>query len=341
MHYLGIEIGGTKLQIGLGQDTGKLDALWRGRVEPAEGADGIRRQLQQAVPQLLHDAGLSSSALRGVGIGFGGPVDDRTKTILKSHQIEGWENFPLADWIGDLVGVPAVLGNDADCGGLGEALHGAGKGLSPIFYITIGSGIGGGLIIDGKIYRGTGKGAAEIGHMQLSYPVVGDSWWWAADAEVIHSVGTLESVASGWALEQRIRITARNRPDLAAQVLSLTGGEPDRITLPQVAEAAQGDDFLAQALLALLLDTLSVALNRVVTLLCPRRVIIGGGVALLGEALLFEPLRRAVRGHDARSFGYQEPPFEPFLGETDIVPAVLGEEMVVHGAIALARQQLG
>jgi glucokinase len=341
MHYLGIEIGGTKLQIGLGQDTGKLDALWRGRVEPAEGADGIRRQLQQAVPQLLHEAGLSSSALRGVGIGFGGPVDDRTKTILKSHQIEGWENFPLADWIGDLVGTSAVLGNDADCGGLGEALHGAGKGLSPIFYITIGSGIGGGLIIDGKIYRGTGKGAAEIGHLKLYYPAVEDDWWVEEREEVHHILGILESVASGWALEQRIRSTARKHPTLAPQLSALTGGDLDRITLPLVAEAARAGDYLAQALLGLLIAELSVAINRVVTLLCPRRVVIGGGVALLGDALLFEPLRLAVRGRTLHDFGFWEPPFEPFLGETDIVPAALGEEMVVHGAIALARQQLG
>ena len=80
------------------------------------------------------------AALRGVGIGFGGPVDDATQTVIKSHQIAGWDGFPLADWVSDLVGVPAVLGNDADVAGLAEALFGAGKGLSPIFYITVGTG---------------------------------------------------------------------------------------------------------------------------------------------------------------------------------------------------------
>ena len=119
------------------------------------------------MPELLAKANIDRSQLKGVGIGFGGPVDDATRTVIKSHQIEGWDNFPLADWVSDVVGLPAVLGNDADVAGLAEALHGAGKGLSPIFYITIGSGIGGGFIIDGEIYRGVGRGAAEIGHLPI------------------------------------------------------------------------------------------------------------------------------------------------------------------------------
>src|SRR5919204_5004056 len=124
----------------------------------------------------------------------GGPVDDVTRTVIKSHQIAGWDGFPLADWIADLVGVPAVLGNDADVAGLAEALFGAGKGLSPIFYVTIGSGIGGGLIINGEIYRGAGKGAAEVGHLRLATP----------QGPVI-----LEHLASGWAIHRAAGRPAR------------------------------------------------------------------------------------------------------------------------------------
>ena len=163
--YLGIEIGGTKLQLGLGAGDGVIHALWRGTVVPADGADGIRRQIMQAIPELLASAERGRDELKGVGIGFGGPVDDATRTVIKSHQIAGWDGFPLAGWIEEMLGLPTVLGNDADVAGLAEALFGAGKGLSPIFYITIGSGIGGGLIINGEIYRGCGKGAAEIGHL--------------------------------------------------------------------------------------------------------------------------------------------------------------------------------
>src|SRR5262245_44825578 len=152
--FLGIEIGGTKLQLGIGADDGKLCGLWRGTVDVAAGPEGIRRQIVAAVPELLDSAGIARGELHGVGIGFGGPVDDATRTCIRSHQIDGWNDFPLADWITELLDLPAVLGNDADVAGLAEALHGAGKGLSPVFYITIGSGIGGGFIINGEIYRG-------------------------------------------------------------------------------------------------------------------------------------------------------------------------------------------
>src|SRR5579884_2668155 len=168
--FLGIEIGGTKLQLGLGRGDGQLAALWRGTVDPARGADGIRRQITLAVDDLLQRAGLTRDRLRGIGVGFGGPVDDNTRTVIKSHQIAGWDNFPLADWLGEMLDLPAVLGNDADVAGLAEALFGAGKGYSPVFYITIGSGIGGGLIVDGQILRGTGRGAAEIGHLKVRDP---------------------------------------------------------------------------------------------------------------------------------------------------------------------------
>src|SRR5262245_57031834 len=138
--FLGIEIGGTKLQLGLGEGDGTLRGLWRGDVDVEAGAGGIRRQILEAVPQLLSQAGLVKNQVRGIGIGFGGPVDDHTRTVIKSHQIEGWDNFPLADWIGEMLGCwPAVLGNDADVAGLAEALFGAGQGMSPVFYMTIGS----------------------------------------------------------------------------------------------------------------------------------------------------------------------------------------------------------
>src|SRR5258708_6915404 len=132
--YLGIEIGGTKLQIGVGPADGTLAGLWRGAVEGAPGPEGIRRQVSAAGPALLSRSGLGRAQVRGVGIGFGGPVDDTTHTVIKSHQIEGWDSFRLAEWISDLLDLPAALGNDADVAGLAEALFGAGKRLSPIFY---------------------------------------------------------------------------------------------------------------------------------------------------------------------------------------------------------------
>src|SRR5438067_50004 len=100
--FLGIEIGGTKLQLGVGPGDGTLRGLWRGDVDVAAGGEGIRRQIVAAVPELLARAGLDRSHLKAAGVGFGGPVDDATRSVIKSHQIEGWDGFPLAAWVEDL-----------------------------------------------------------------------------------------------------------------------------------------------------------------------------------------------------------------------------------------------
>ena len=131
--FLGIEIGGTKLQLGVGPGDGTLRGLWRGGVDVAAGGPGIRKQIVAAVPDLLASSGVDRSELRAVGIGFGGPVDDTTRSVLKSHQVGGWEGFPLAEWAEQALGFPAVLGNDADCAALAEARFGAGKGYRRSF----------------------------------------------------------------------------------------------------------------------------------------------------------------------------------------------------------------
>lgn len=302
--YLGVEIGGTKLQLGLGRGDGHLLTLWRGPVDAAAGGDGIRRQILAAVPDLLATANVERSSLRGVGIGFGGPVDDATRTVIKSHQITGWDGFPLADWLGDALRLPAVLGNDADVAGLAEATFGAGRGLSPVLYLTLGSGIGGGLILDGAIHRGTGRGAAEIGHLRVR----------DIDSPT-SSLDTLENIASGWGIGRYAR--------------ALSGGGPE-VTAQTVATAAAAGDPLARRVLDRAVSALADAICAAVVLVCPRRVVIGGGVSLMGEDLIFVPLRAKIA----------ERVFAPFAGLTDVVPAALGEEVVVHGALALAHTQL-
>jgi glucokinase len=208
------------------------------------------------------------------------------------------------------------LGNDADVAGLAEALFGAGKGLSPVFYITIGSGIGGGLILDGEVFRGAGRGAAEIGHLRLNVPEVEDD--------------TLENLASGWAIEHRAQRFARRNPEQYERLIEQAGGDPGQITTRQIGEAIRQGDRAQRALLEMPLVYLADAICHVIALLCPRRIVLGGGVSLLGEEVLFAPLRRLVA----------ERVFAPFAGLYEIVPAALGEEVVVHGALALARRRL-
>lgn len=300
--YLGIEIGGSKLQLGIGTGAGDLRHLVRLPADAGGGAAAIRRQTQEGMHLLLRQSGVSAKELQGGAIGFGGPVDDSSGSVLTSHQVAGWADFPLADWATQALGIPMLLANDADVAGLAEATAGAGKGLSPLFYITVGSGIGGALILDGHIYRGTGRGAAEIGHLWTEYRL--DPWDPGSWCD-------LEAIASGWGLEKA-----------AALALGVSTRLPDvvqRVADPRV-----------QAVLQRGIRALALGISHVIALVCPRRIVIGGGVSLLGEELFFAPLRQAV----------QQIAFPHFAGCWEIVPAVLGEAVVVHGALEYARQRL-
>src|SRR5262249_54414200 len=160
-------------------------------------------------------------------VGFGGPVDDRTRSVIKSHQIAGWDDFPLADWIGDMLKLPTALGNDADVAGLPEACFGAGKGCDPLFYITVRSGIGRRLILGGRIHRGVGRGAAEIGHLRMPVPGQPDAEW-----------VPLELLASGWAIQDWVGREIDRQPHARTFWKQLQGDAP-QLTTQHVAGAAR------------------------------------------------------------------------------------------------------
>src|SRR5690242_11996624 len=141
MHFLAIEIGGTKLQVYAGTGDGQIVDKVRFAVERAAGGKGIRAQIAAALPALLE-----KWKPQAIGVGFGGPVRWRTGELARSHHVEGWSGFPLAGWLSERTGLPAVVDNDANVAALGEALHGAGMGKDPVFYTTLGSGVGGGFV---------------------------------------------------------------------------------------------------------------------------------------------------------------------------------------------------
>ena len=321
--YLGIEIGGTKLQLGLGAGDGTIARLVRRDVIPLAAADGVRSQIVEAFRAL-------DATVEAIGVGFGGPVDAGRGIVITSNQIGGWAGFPLRDWLRDTLGVSVViLQNDADTAALGEARFGVGRGLSPILYVNSGSGIGGGLIVDGKIYRGSGVGAMEIGHLIMEEAELepGET----ETGRIDDGPTTLEALASGWGMarsaSQFVELTRRLGEDRYG-LLAMAGGEPGRITMPMVVRSAREHPrgFCA----ARLMDATTAmgrALAHAVTLLAPRRVILGGGVSLIGDDLWLDPIRRAL----------DERVFPPFRGTYDVVRAELGEDVVVHGALALAK----
>ena len=158
---LGIEIGGTKLQLGVGPGDGTLVAIERHDVKAKRGAEGILAQIETTASVLI-----ARHAVSAVGIGFGGPVDSSSLVVVKSHHVAGWDNFPIVEWTQSELGVPTILGNDCDVAALAEACFGAGRLARSVFYATVGTGIGGGLVLDRQIHGTDRPAAAEIGHLR-------------------------------------------------------------------------------------------------------------------------------------------------------------------------------
>jgi glucokinase len=304
MNLLAIEIGGSKLQLFAGTDGGQILDRRRFPVDRAAGGEGIRKQIAAALPELV-----AKWEPRAVGIGYGGPVDWRTGRIAKSYHIEGWSDFPLAGWVTERTRLPAFIDNDANVAALGEAHHGAGKGANPVSYVNMGSGVGGGLIVDGQIYHGATPGEVEIGHIRL-------------DRE-----GTIvEQRCAGWSVDQRIREDAEAHPDslLAGFVRSARSGCEAR----HLREALSQGDPRAEAILGETMDWLAFALSHVVQLFHPEIIVVGGGLSLLGEPLrvrLAEALPRFV--------------MDAFLPGPRIALAGLGEDAVPAGALTLAAKR--
>ncbi len=309
---LAVEIGGTKLQWAVGRPGEPWCALERRSVVPEEGAQGILRQLAEGIEPLT-----TQWKLRRVGVGFGGPVDVASGRVTTSHQIRGWDGFELAKWFQEVLGLPATVANDCDTAALGEATLGAGRGARRVFYVTVGSGIGGGFVQEGRIYGTDRPAASEIGHLR---PGTG-----AEDARQ-----TVESVASGWGLARQA-VARMNHPALAdrpadvADLRQRAGGKDAALDARMLAEAAQEGNRLAASVIADGVQMLGWAIAQVITLLAPDVVVVGGGVSLMGEDLFWKPLREQVRKYV----------FPPLTHQAKIVPAGLGEEVVLHGALLL------
>jgi glucokinase len=313
---VGIEIGGTKLQAAVGDTGGRVLGRGRRAVNPAAGAAGILAALPSLLDEVLAGAGADWTQVGGVGIGFGGPVDARAGIVLKSFQVPGWDGFPLAAWAQESFGAPAFIANDAATAGLAEARLGAGRGARRVFYITIGSGIGGGWIVDGRIDHGQGIGMAELGHTYVPDPQTG------APVE-------LEHVCSGWNIGRRARaaveLAAVERAgNEEASLLPRLAGSAAAIDARAVYAAAEQGDALALRVLQETTATLALALANVIALFHPEVIVVGGGVSLMGP-LFWENLRAAV---DQRAM-------PAYIGSVRIARALLGEDVVPTGALCL------
>jgi len=299
MTRIGIEIGGTKQQLVAGDAEGNIIDRRRFAVDSADGGPAIRERIAAELPSLI-----DAHQPERIGVGFGGPVDIAAGTVAVSHQIEGWSGFPLRDWLSELTSLPVVIENDANAAALAEALRGAGRGFDPAFYMNMGSGVGGGLMVGGKIYHGDTPGEVEVGHLRL-------------DPNGI----TVEDRCSGWAVDRAIRSALSNHPESLLTTLcgDIPGGEAKHLT-----EALEKGDALAKDILQTTTRDLAFALSHVTHLFHPQVITLGGGLSLVGE-----PLRQGI--------AEKLPGFlmEVYGDGPEIKLAELGEDAVPVGALLL------
>ena len=299
--FLGIEIGGTKIQVFLTDD--RTNTLERHKFFVSEKRDAalIRDKIREKVINILN-----KTKVEVIGIGYGGPVDYRTGLVITSYQVQGWSDFHLGQWLYELTNIPVVVDNDANTASLGEAHLGAGKNCSRTFYITLGSGVGGGLVIDDKVYHGYKPGEVEIGHIRLD-----------KDGTI------LENSCSGWAVDKKIRNYINNNPD--SIIAGIVGDEKSGET-KYLLQAIENGDAGADIILQETADDLAFGLSHAVHIIHPEVIILGGGLSLIGD-----PLIKAV---EKNLQGYLMDAITP----PKICLAELKEDAVCVGAALMAKK---
>lgn len=299
--YLGIEIGGTKLQVVLGNNNTEI--LKRSRIDV--GAIKEAKNIREKIEPIIRDF-LANDTIKAIGVGFGGPVNYKNGTISVSHQVKGWSGFNLGKWLGDISGLPVQVENDANTAALAEAHYGSGKAYDKVFYVTLGSGVGGGYIINKEIYHGVEPGESEIG--QLRYNKEGT---------------TFESMCSGWAVDRKIRSYISNQPD---SKLAELVGKNTHAEAKYLGRAVQEGDSDAKAIMEDTAEDLAFGLSHVIHLFHPEIIILGGGLSLMGELL-------------SKSVASYLPEFvmKAFQPGPDLRTAALSEDVVATGALLLAK----
>jgi glucokinase len=309
MAVLAIDIGGTKLAAGIVDSEGRI--LARGEVPTLakEGLEPVLARIVKLGRDLLSRPEVADVRVHRIGVGCAGPVDLKAGVVFNPPNLPGWVRVPLSERIHQALGLPAVLENDANAAGLGEFRYGAGRGAQSIVYMTVSTGIGGGIILDGKVWHGLKDAAGEIGHMTVcpDGPMCGCG-----------NRGCLEAMASGPSIARRARgVVANGRPSRLGEIPSPTSADVVRL--------AQAGDVVAREVWDEAVMYLGIGVAAVITILAPERVVIGGGVTKAGD-YLFQPLREQVR---------QRVKLVP-VESVPILPAALGPDVGILGAAAVA-----
>lgn len=312
---LALDFGGTKISAALAR-AGSSDWLALERRLSPVGADAIS---DQRIALELAGEVLGGSRPAAVGVSFGGPVWAESGAVKLSHHVPGWEGVPLAERLNSEFGVPVAVENDGIIAALGEHRYGAGRDTRSLLYLTISTGVGGGVVLDGRIWHGADGMAGHVGHLRLEPD---------GPPCVCGSRGCLESIAAGPAIAAEARRRIAREVASGSVLLEMAGRDPATVTAWHVAEAATAGDALALGVMERAAAALGIAIGSAANLLNPERILVGGGVSKSGE-VLWSTMRRLAR--------------ETAMPEVslDLAPAGLGDDAPLWGAVALAEDLLG
>ena len=318
---VGVDLGGTNIVVGAmladgTREFGMHSEPTRAERGAAAVVDQIVAMIEQAITGVMKECGALRDDFLGIGVGAPGPLDREQGLVVVAPNL-GWRDFPLRDQIAGRVRLPTTLDNDANCATVGEWWRGAAQGARNVVGLTIGTGIGGGLILDGKLYHGSADVAGEIGHATID-----------ANGRYCRcgNYGCLEAYASGPAIALRAR-EALERDEVSV-LRKMVDGQLDLLTAATVYEAANHGDALALEVVRDTARFLGTGIANLLNILNPDVVVIAGGVTKAGDPL-FDPLRAEVRRRA----------FRPAVNACRIVPGSLRGNAGVVGAVATFKAQ--
>jgi glucokinase len=315
---LAIDIGGTKLAVGVARHdafaaAGSLAGIIKEAV-PAPGTPDV------VIPRVIDHARRLAAEQGGtvstIGISIGGPLDHTTGTVINFPHLPGWRDIPLTRQISEALGAPARMDNDANLGALAEHRWGAGRGYDDLVYLTISTGIGGGVIVNGRLVHGVGSAAAEVGHITVQ-----------TDGPLCDcgNAGCLERMASGTNIARRAKELLAVESESGAILRRIAGNRGEQISAAMVYQAVEQGDALAKRVWEEAAEYLAIGLAGIIHVLAPPLIVLGGGVAQAGEGLL-APVRERLKRHV----------FYVPLEQISVVGATLGHDSALLGAATLA-----
>lgn len=315
MHMVGVDLGGTQIRAALASTDGVMLSRVATLTLADEGPDAVIERICEQI-----ELAKEGQTIAAIGLGAPGPTDPYEGVVLVAPNMPGWRNIPLRQVLARRFGVPVFIGNDANVAGLAEYRYGAGRKSSHMIYITVSTGIGGGIISGKRLLLGRQGLAAEIGHITIDY---------SGEQEGRHEVGTLEGLASGPNLARRVRQALATGAQ--SILLEWVNGDLDAVTPQLVQQAAAKGDAFALDQFSLNGRYLGIGITNLLHMFNPQRIVIGGSVWLHAQEFMYTAMWETIRKRS------QSPDYWNHL---EIVSAELGGDVGLLGAIALAEDEM-